>query len=46
MTQTKSTRQGRQGRLFPEYTIPPEELAKRKAQKDARCQKARGFFDQ
>ncbi|GJD24081.1 hypothetical protein RIVM261_090370 [Rivularia sp. IAM M-261] len=25
----------RQGRLFPEHTIPPEELARRKAERDA-----------
>ncbi|MBD1836525.1 hypothetical protein H6F61_28560 [Cyanobacteria bacterium FACHB-472] len=45
MTQTKPTRPRGRGRLFPEYTIPPEELAKREAAKNARCQKARGFFD-
>ncbi|MEP0878646.1 hypothetical protein NDA00_22850 [Funiculus sociatus GB2-M2] len=33
MTQTKPTRPPGRGRLFPEYTIPPEELAKREAEK-------------
>ncbi len=36
----------RQGRIFPEFTIPPEELARREAEKNARCKKARGFFEQ
>ena len=46
MTQITSTPPRRRGRLFPEYTIPPEELARRKAERDARCQKARSIFDQ
>lgn len=46
MTQTKSNRPRRRGRLFPEYTIPPEELARRQAERDARCQKARAVFEQ
>ncbi|HAG79822.1 MAG TPA: hypothetical protein DCL61_01345 [Cyanobacteria bacterium UBA12227] len=46
MTQTTSSRPRRRGRLFPEYTIPPEELARREAEKKARCQKARSVFDQ
>lgn len=45
MTQITSTPPRRRGRLFPEYTIPPEELARRKAERDARCQKARIVFD-
>ncbi len=45
MTHTKPTRPRRQGRLFPEYIIPPEELARRKAEKDARGKKARSYFD-
>ncbi|MEB3182014.1 MAG: hypothetical protein VKL59_23705 [Nostocaceae cyanobacterium] len=44
MTQSKPVRR-RPGRLFPEFTIPPEELARRKAEKEARCQKARSVFD-
>ena len=46
MTHTKPTRPHRQGRLFPAYTIPSEELARRKAEKDARGKKARSYFDQ
>jgi len=46
MTQTTSSRPRRQGRLFPEYTIPPEELARRKVEREARCQRSRKFFDQ
>lgn len=46
MTQTQPTRPRRRGRLFPEYTIPPEELTRRKAEKDARCQKSRVVFEQ
>jgi hypothetical protein len=46
MTQTQPTCPRRRGRLFPEYTIPPEELARRKAEKDARCQKSRVVFEQ
>ncbi len=46
MTHTKPTCPRRQGRIFPEFTIPPEELARQEAEKKARCQKARSFFEQ
>ena len=46
MTNTKSVRRRQQGRIFPEFTIPPEELARREAEKNARGQKARVVFDQ
>ena len=46
MTQTKPTRPRGKGRLFPEYTIPPEELAKREAEKNARSQRYREIFAQ
>ena len=46
MTHTKPTRPRRQGRIFPEFTIPPEELARREDEKNARCQKAHSFFEQ
>ncbi|MEQ8463826.1 hypothetical protein [Coleofasciculus sp. E2-BRE-01] len=46
MTRTKSVRPRRQGRLFPEYTIPPEELAKREAEKNARIKRYREIFAQ
>ncbi|MFP4121609.1 hypothetical protein [Coleofasciculus sp.] len=46
MTRTKPVRPRRQGRLFPEYTIPPEELARREAQKNARIKRYREIFAQ
>jgi hypothetical protein len=46
MTHKNPTRPRRPGRIFPEFTIPPEELARREAEKNARCQKARRFFEQ
>lgn len=44
MTQTTSKIPRRRGRLFPEYTIPPEELARRKTEKEERCQKSLQVF--
>lgn len=44
MTQTPRKIPRRRGRLFPEFTLPPEELARRKAEKDARCQRYREIF--
>ncbi|MEQ8537979.1 MAG: hypothetical protein RIB93_11080 [Coleofasciculus sp. D1-CHI-01] len=46
MTHTKSVRPRRQGRIFPEYTIPPEELARREAQKNVRIKRYREIFAQ
>ena len=46
MTTTKPVRPRRQGRLFPKYTIPPEELALRETEKNTRGKKARIYFDQ
>ncbi|NJK68331.1 MAG: hypothetical protein HC941_19000 [Microcoleus sp. SU_5_3] len=43
MTQTTSC-SGRRGRLFPEFTIPPEELARRTTEKEARRQRYREVF--
>ncbi len=45
MIHTKQTRL-RQGRLFPEYTIPTEELARREAEKNARVERYREIFAQ
>jgi hypothetical protein len=45
MTNTKPVRRRHQGRIFPEFTIPPAELARREAEKKARGQKARAVFD-
>ncbi len=36
MTNTKSVRRRQPGRIFPEFTIPPEELARREAERNAR----------
>ena len=46
MTQIKPTRPRPKGRLFPEYTIAPEELAKQEAEKNARSQRYREIFAQ
>ena len=45
MTNTKSVRRRQQGRIFPEFTMPPEELAKRNAKRNARGEKARIVFN-
>jgi hypothetical protein len=45
MTKTKPVRRRHQGRIFPEFKIPLQELAKREAEKNARGQKARIIFD-
>ncbi|WP_353929403.1 hypothetical protein WJM97_13890 [Okeanomitos corallinicola TIOX110] len=45
MTNIKSVRRRQQGRIFPEFTIPPEELAKREAERNARGEKARVVFN-
>jgi hypothetical protein len=45
MTNTKSVRRRQQGRIFPEFTIPPEELARREAERNARGEKARLVFN-
>ncbi len=45
MTQTPEKRTPRRGRIFPEYTIPPEELARRKAEDSALYQRCRAIFE-
>ena len=35
----------RRGRIFPEYTIPPEELARREAERKERYQRTRPVFE-
>ena len=45
MTNTKPLRRRQQGRIFPEFTIPPEELARREAERNARGEKARLVFN-
>ncbi len=44
MTQTTSNRPHRRGRLFPEFRRSPEDLARLKSEKDARCQRYREVF--
>ena len=46
MTRTKPVRPRRRGRRFPEFTIPPEELARREAEKNARVKRYREVFTQ
>ncbi|KAF3889134.1 MULTISPECIES: hypothetical protein [Nostocales] len=46
MTQTKPTRLRSQGRIFPKYSIPPEELDKREAEKHTRVKRYREIFEQ
>lgn len=45
MTESTPKRLVRRGRVFPEITISPEELAKRKAEKDAFHQRCRAIFE-
>jgi hypothetical protein len=45
MSNTKSVRRRQPGRIFPEFTIPPEELARREAERNARGEKARVVFN-
>ncbi len=45
MTQKIIKRPIRRGRIFPEYTIPPEELARREAEREARYQLCRPVFE-
>lgn len=45
MTQISSNRTARRGRIFPEVIIPPEELARRKAEREARYQCCRVVFE-
>lgn len=44
-TQQPTKRPIRRGRIFPEYTIPPEELARREAEQQARYQRCRPVFE-
>ena len=46
MTRTKPVRPRRRGRIFPEFTIPPEDLARREAEKNARVKRYREVFTQ
>jgi len=45
MTQVSDKRQPRRGRIFPEYSIPPEEIARQKAEDLAFYKRCRAIFD-
>ncbi len=45
MTNTSSKRIAHRGRIFPEYTIPPEELARRQAEREEFYRRCRIIFD-
>ncbi|MBD2778027.1 hypothetical protein [Iningainema tapete] len=46
MTDTKPTRTARRGRIFPEIQWTPENIAQRKAEKEAFHQRCKVIFDQ
>lgn len=46
MTQLQNSRRPRRGRIFPEYTIPLEELKRRDAEREERCQRCRVVFEE
>jgi hypothetical protein len=45
MSQQPTRHPVRRGRIFPDHTIPLEELAKRKAERQERYQRCRQVFD-
>lgn len=45
MTESKPKPPARRGRIFPERTLPPEELARRKAEDEAFYQRYRAIFE-
>ena len=45
MSQVSAKRTARRGRLFPEYTIPQEELDRREAENAALYQRCRPIFE-
>ncbi|MGK7877111.1 MAG: hypothetical protein AB4426_28605 [Xenococcaceae cyanobacterium] len=46
MTKVPNKRKPHRGRIFPEYTIPPEELARQKSEQEARGKRYRAVFEQ
>lgn len=46
MTQLHDNRRPRRGRVFPDFTIPPEELTRREAEREIRYKKCRSIFDE
>jgi len=45
MTESTAKQPARRGRIFPERTLPPEELARRKAEDEAFYQRCRAIFE-
>lgn len=46
MTESQAKRTARRGRIFPELTIPSEELAQRKTEREAFHRRCRKIFEQ
>lgn len=45
MTQLPEKRQPRRGRIFPEYTVPPEEIARRRAERTELGLRCKAIFE-
>ncbi|MBN3927065.1 hypothetical protein [Nostoc sp. NMS4] len=45
MTESTAKQPARRGRIFPERTLPPEELARRKAEREAFYKLCRAIFE-
>jgi len=45
MTQASKKRTARRGRIFPDFNLPPEEIARRKAEREAFGRRCRVVFD-
>ncbi|MEH1865778.1 MAG: hypothetical protein V7K69_12310 [Nostoc sp.] len=45
MTESTAKQPARRGRIFPERTLPPEELARRKAEREAFHKLCRAIFE-
>ncbi len=45
MTQTSKKRTARRGRIFPDFNLPPEEIARRKAERETRYLQTRPIFE-
>ncbi|MEH1910947.1 hypothetical protein [Nostoc sp.] len=45
MTESIAKQPARRGRIFPERTLPPEELARRKAEREVFHQRCRAIFE-
>ncbi len=45
MTESTAKQPARRGRIFPERTLPPEELARRKAEQEIFSRRCRAIFE-